>query len=183
MSSYEQKIQDAIVEVGSKDETSSPLIVLSTGVVLRPKKFSMMRIQAIMSRFKLPEIPLMNDDDKGRPIRNPNHPLYLEQKAEMEQERTMAVIDAIIAFGTEIKFIPDGFPRPEDTKKGNWIDELKLVDIPVNEDFPLARYQAWVKFVAAPDLEDISKISEQFNVQMGTSEVKIAANIRENFPS
>ena len=107
MSSYEQKIQDAIVEVGSKDETSSPLIVLSTGVVLRPKKFSMMRIQAIMSRFKLPEIPLMNDEDKGRPIRNPNHPLYLEQKAEMEQERTMAVIDAIIAFGTEIKFIPD----------------------------------------------------------------------------
>ena len=180
MSSYEQKIQDAIVEVGSKDETSSPLIVLSTGVVLRPKKFSMMRIQAIMSRFKLPEIPLMNDDDKGRPIRNPNHPLYLEQKAEMEQERTMAVIDAIIAFGTIIKFIPDDFSKPEDD---DWIEELKLVDIPVNENFPLARYQAWVKFVAAPDLEDISKISEQFNVQMGTSEVKIAANIRENFPS
>ena len=180
MSSYEQKIQDAIVEVGSKDETSSPLIVLSTGVVLEPKKFSMMRIQAIMSRFKLPEIPLMEDADKGRPIRNPNHPLYIEQKNQMEQDRSMAIIDAIIAFGTKIKFIPEDFSRPEDD---DWIEELKLIEIPVNETFALARYQAWVKFVAAPDLEDISKISEQFNVQMGTSEVKIAANIRENFPS
>lgn len=176
--SYETKIQDVIANTPETVEQTS-LIKLSTGVILASKKFSIMRIQAVLAQFPYPEVPAIEDKERGRIIRNPDSPFYLEQKAQVDQNRLMAIMDAVIAFGTTIKYIPEGMEGPEGDE---WVEELELINIPVRKDIPLARYQAWVKFVAAPDLEDITKITEQFGVQMGTSEVKITNSIRENFP-
>ncbi len=178
MDSYDNQIQTALKNVENKTE-AAPEITLTTGVVLRLKKFSFMRIQSIVSQFKEPEIPKEWDVAREREIRNPDSPVYLAEKAEMDQRRTMAVIDAIMVFGTEIISVPKDFPKLEDD---NWIEELEFINIKVDKESRLARYLNWVKNVAIRDPEDLIKISEEFGVQMGTAERRITDKLRENFP-
>lgn len=181
MSSYEEKIQAAVVhEEGKQDGQEVPTLKLSTGVVLKLKKFSFMRVQSILSKFKDPEIPLVYDKERGRDLRNPDDPTYLAKKAEVETERMMAVVDAIAVFGTDIESVPNGFPLPSDD---SWIDELEFVNVvTVDRTSELARKLNWIKYVAVRDPEDLVKIANEFGVQMGTAEKEVVDQLHENFP-
>lgn len=178
MDSYDTRIQEAVIKTGKKTE-ENPTITLSTGVVLRLKRVSFMRIQSIVAQFPDPEVPLIEDKERDRVIRNPNAPFYLAQKAEREAERMMAVVDAIAVFGTDIEFVPDDLPKPTEN---SWIEELEFVNIHVDRESDLARKLNWIKYVAVRDPEDLVRLSSEFNVQMGTAEGQVAAQLRENFP-
>ena len=156
MGDYERNIQNAVAEVTTSAPVDLNVITLSTGVQLKKKKFSPFLIQSVISKFKYPPIPEYWDEDRKRGIKNPDHPEYIAQKAEVDEQRGMAAIDALIAFGTELSFIPDGFARPEEDE---WADDLEAVTgISIRRDNYKSRYLAWVKNVAISDPNEIESI-------------------------
>jgi len=178
---YENKIQQALKNVETQEETiSSPFITLSSGVVLRLKKINVLRINAVVDQFKYPDIPETWDSNKERPIKNPDSPEYKQMCAEIDAQRIWALLDAIAVLGTEIESVPKEVPLLESDE---WIDELKVLKIGVDAESKLARYMAWIKFVAILDRTDLNRIAEQFGVQMGISEAGVSEEIRKNFPN
>ena len=113
---YNRDIQDAVAGVDEAPAPVRDVITLSNGVQLRKKPFPILRVQAIVDQFKYPPVPEIWDEDRKRPIKNPDHPEYLRQKEEIDVERGMASIDAIIAFGTELVSVPEGIPRPDEER-------------------------------------------------------------------
>lgn len=178
MTDYQQQVQQAIVTVAEK-EKPEPFITLSTGVILKVKKINYMIVQAVINQFKYPDIPEVFDKDRGRPIRNPDNPDYKKLCAEVDAHRMNAVADAIAAFGVDIHHIPDHITPIEDE---TWIKELALVHIHVEKDFPAARQQAWINYVALKEADDIATLTKQFLSVMGVSEAAVAESIRDNFP-
>jgi hypothetical protein len=167
---YQNQIQQAVAIEESK-ATVSDVITLSTGVVLRRKKFSVLRIAALQEQFKYPEVPEIWDDDRKRMIRNPDHPVYKHMKEEVDYKRGLAVTDAVIVYGTEVATIPATMPQPEED---SWIEELEAGGLQVVRGSKLARYLAWVKFVAVVDDKDLNVILTAVMSMMGISEQNIA---------
>lgn len=176
---YTEKIGNALKVVEAKEETASDQITLSSGVVLRLKKINVLRINAVVEQFKYPKVPEIWDANKDRALRNPDDPEYKALCAEVDAQRTWAVLDAIAALGTEVMSVP---PTVHALESNEWIEELQLLKIPVDPDSKLARYMAWIKFVAIVDTADFQKIAEQFGMAMGTAEGKVAESIQRNFP-
>lgn len=174
-----ETIQLALMDIENHEEGQDGLVHLSSGVTLKLKKVPILRIQEIVRRFKYPDPPRFYDEDKKRWYENPDHPDYIARKEEVDGERGLAVIDAVAALGTELHTVPEGFQRPEDN---DWIDELEFLGIEVKKESKLARYHAWIKFVAIIDMDDMTKITEQFGLSLGVSNAKIANSLRENFP-
>jgi hypothetical protein len=168
--SYQNQIQQAVAHEESK-ATASDVITLSSGVVLKRKKFSVLRISTLQEQFRYPEIPEIWDDERKRSIRNPDHPSYKRMKEEVDYKRGLAVTDAVIVFGTEVQFIPAVMPKPEED---SWIEELEAGGLQVKRESKLARYLAWVKFVAVIDDKDLNKILTAVMEMMGISESNIA---------
>lgn len=177
---YDVKIGEALQVIEAKELTEDKQITLTTGVVLRLKKVNVLRINAINDQFKYPEVPKVYDENKGREIRNPDHPDYVRACQEMDAQRSMALIDAIAALGTEVVSVPDNIQKPEDN---GWVEECEVLNIPVKKDSPLARYMAWIKYVAILDTADFMKIANEFGMMMGTSEGLVASTIQTNFPN
>ena len=76
-------IQEAVAEVEREAVHQLPdnHIRLSSGVVLRTKKVSVLRIQAVANKIKPPKLEdyAFYDPDREETILNPNHPEYLRQ--------------------------------------------------------------------------------------------------------
>jgi hypothetical protein len=177
---YADKINEALTVTEAKEESlENNEITLSTGVRLRLKKINILRINAVVDQFHYPEVPEVWDEHREKSFKNPDSPTYQQMKAEVDEQRTLAVIDAIAALGTEIAFVPPAIPVLE---SDDWLEELAFLKIPVVTDSRLARYLAWIKFVAIGDVVDLQKITEQFGVTMGTAEGKVAESIQRNFP-
>jgi len=177
---YDAKIVEAVKIVEATDETKAPTITLEgSGVVLQLKKVNILRINAINDRFKYPDVPEVYDEVKDRKTRNPDHPDYKKACAEVDEQRIMAILDALSVFGTEIVFVPADVPKLEDN---DWVEELKFVEIPVDPESPMARKLAWIKYVAIRDQGDFMKIAREFGVVMGNSEAMVADSIATNFP-
>jgi len=176
---YESKIQEAVAEVDQPQSTPiSDETVLSSGVRLRHKKFSRLILQAILDKFPYPEPPKVKIPEKDRYEINPNSPQYKEQIAQIDMQRSMAIIDAGIVFGTEMVYKPDSLPDVDDD---GWIDDLDLLGIPVKRDNKKSRFLAWIKYEAMRDTEtDLAKIMSAFSNLSGVSEEAVAEAL-DNF--
>jgi len=179
-SQYSDRIQQAVAEVEQVEiKKQAETITLSTGVKLKLKHVPILRINAVLERFPYPEVPVIWDEEKGRELRNPNHPAYVEMRQKVDEQRTWAILDAVAALGTEVLYVPDGIDKPEDA---SWTEELEVLGIAVRLDSKVARYLAWIKFVAIGTADDMSAIARQFGLALGVSEARIAGEIRNNFP-
>lgn len=177
---YDEKILQAIAEDELEQQQESNLVTLGTGVVLRVKAVPVLRVQAIVNKFKYPKVPELYDDKKDRMIRNPNSPEYLEERSQVAIERTVAIIDAVVATGTEVVSVPKSLPSIESKE---WVEELiatqVLDNIPVSKS---ARYLAWVKYVAIKDDDDMMEIARLAGLNVGASEVRVAGQLQSSFP-
>ena len=178
MEPYDQTIQVAL-EATEKEPERSDEIVLSTGVKLRFKPFPPMRIQAVAERFPYPDVPEIFNKDKERYEKNPFSEQYAELKAETDRRRGLAVVDTIMAVGTQIVSIPDTFPKVEDD---DWIEELEFSAITVNKESKIARYHAWIKYVATVTEADLALIMSFAGKQTGTQESNVAEQLQKHFP-
>jgi hypothetical protein len=174
---YNEQMQLALEEVQEKKPFGD--IELSSGVILGHKPVSILRLQAVMEQFAYPEVPEVWNEDKGKMEKWDGSELYQQMKQEVDSKRTLAVIDAISTWGTFVKHIPEGIPKPEDE---NWIEEVELFNLVVRRDSEVARYFAWVKYVALVNEEDITKVFSAFGATLGTSEENVTQQLRTNFP-
>jgi len=182
----EQTYDEKILEVVADEEAvvkAGNLVTLSTGVVLRIVPVPVLRVQAIINRFKYPPVPELWDDKRERNIRNPNSPEYAEARQQIEIERTFAIIDAVLVTGTEIAHRPDNVAAMEDDE---WIDILEVTHVlaegSVRKDSPASRYLAWAKYVAIGSAEDMVAVTSAAGMNMGTSEAKVAGALQGSFP-
>ena len=174
---YEENIIQA---VDSVQQETPDTVTLSSGVVLRYIPVPLLRIQSIVNKFVYPPVPELWDEKRDQKIRNPNHPIYLEERDQVDLKRTNAVLDAIIAFGMEIVTAPENLPKIEEN---GWIEECKdFFFIDINPQSDRARKLAWIKFVAIVDTEDFRLISKAFNLSLGVSEGRVAEAMRDRFP-
>lgn len=169
---YTEQLGEALLDVPEeKEEELDPLIHLSTGVILSPKKVSPFVIQSITLKFKDPKVPFVYIEDKGRKEYNPMNPDYLAEKEEVEARRSMALIDAVIALGTQLENIPKDFPTPEDDK---WLEDLNAAGLEIDGSNERLRYRSWVKFIAAPSVEDVQTLVSKVLSYIGVSEEDVA---------
>lgn len=175
---YEDKIQQVIEETNS-DDVDKNIITLDSGVKLALKPVPLLRVQALVDKFKYPPVPEVYDPDKDRTYKNPFDPVYQEMRQAVDMERTWAVVDAVLAFGTRLHSKPDDVPAVEDD---TWIEELTIIGMEVNTTSALVRYLMWAKYVAIVSVNDLQAVTKQFGLNMGVSEEQIAETMASNFP-
>lgn len=158
------------VIVSETPDTS--FIKLSTGVVLHRKPVNVLRIQAIAMQFKAPDLKdyRVYDEENKRYLDNPDHPDYKKALEKVAEDQGLAILNALIALGTESYSVPKHIPAVESEQ---WVEECVFLGIPVNTSNSLSRYIDWVKYVAVGDVEDMTLISNA--VTPGNSEAKVAA--------
>jgi hypothetical protein len=176
---YDLEIQEALVKTEETPEERSNEIRLSTGVVLRFKPFPLMRIQSVADQFPYPEVPKVYNKDKEKWEPWAGSEEYANAVEEINRKRGLAVVDTVMAVGTEVVTVPEGFPKATDE---DWIEELAISHIQVNRESKIARYFAWVKYVATVTEDDLVKIMSFSGKQVGTGEKNVAEQLQTHFP-
>lgn len=163
-------------------------IVLSTGVILIAKPANPTMLIRAMTSHRRPEPPTYFNQAMGREIENPDDPDYISRVKAWEMEYSSALLNILIALGTELKSFPDGMEGPHPIKKRGsdeklptWIRDYQSLNFPIIPDSPQWRYVTWVMFKAAPTDGDIKLIQSKVQSLSGVKE----ANVRdaENFPA
>lgn len=170
---YTNTLGKALNEV-SMDEPQvqdNKTILLSTGVVLETRKVTPFVFQTVASQFKYPPIPKTWIEEKSREEYNPQDPEYIAGCEEVDLARATASIDAMIALGTRLVSVPINFEGPE---TDGWLDDLESIEIRIDRNNERLRYRTWVKYIAAPAVEDVRMIMSKVLRTVGVSEEDVA---------
>lgn len=132
---------------------------LSNGIVLTCKPIPPLLLQAVVAEFKLPPAPKVFIEEKGREEDNPNDPDYIAQVNQLAEEQDLAINDLLLGIGTSIKYIPDGYFRPEDE---DWITQVEFSaglsgkNLRIEREDKIKRYLHWLRFYALETGADIA---------------------------
>lgn len=107
------------VAVAKKSTEKQDVRTLSSGVKVRAVTVSASLIMDVQNQIKYPPVPIVKDDEKGQTYENPDHPSYKRACAEVDSQRAIAAMDAIIMFGVELV---DGLPKDD-----RWLRKLKTM--------------------------------------------------------
>lgn len=171
---YQEKVYDVVSESDQPKIEESHLITLDNGVVLRPRPIPPLILAKIERKFSYPPVPKVQDEDKGRLIENPNDPAYLEAIDRVNEEKSMAQLDVIIALGTEVVSIPADVYAPE---QDDWIEEVEYFIGEVIPRSGRARYLAWLKFYAISAAGDIQNIAKRALKRTGVADEQVEAAV------
>lgn len=164
-------LSQALHEAGQepvKNANSSGQVTLSTGVVLKAKSVPLYIFRKVKARFdsQKPRVPEVYNAQSDRMIEHAEHPDYLADIEAWEQASEEKMLDAMIAMGTEIVSVPEGFSIPGDEE---WVSGVEFIIGETVGDAPLPRYAAWVKYVAIHSPEDIEAITEIVYEKIGVT--------------
>jgi hypothetical protein len=168
---------DSVKTIEQAQVPEDNTITLSTGVVLRGKQVPPLVLVKIMAAFPRPKIPTWINPAMGREMENPDDPDYIERVKSWKVESSDVTLNALILMGTELVKVPKKMPGPESNE---WVDEYKLLGIPVFPENKNWRYLTWVIYKAAPAVEDLDLVKEVAGRLSGISEKKVEA--AEQFP-
>ncbi len=129
-------------------------IVLSTGVVLKAKRVSSVLFAELARKFKEPEPPMWYNKENDREEENPNDPAYLRAKSQYATDLGLAVLNAVILFGTCVVKVP---PDIDALESDGWKQKLRIAGIEIG-DTKDHEYIAWIKYIATTGQEDYDKI-------------------------
>lgn len=174
----DHQTEDAVESLSTAGQTRAEphQIELSTGVVLRAKRVPSALLADLMARYPTPTPPVVFIPDKGREEENPDDPAYIQRVTENQAQLARSMADAVILLGTELVSVPKGFPGQE---QAQWLEEARLMGYELNS--PRARYLAWVKFKAGPELADYQAIWTEVGRLTGVTEKDTQAAVRR-FP-
>lgn len=143
-------MSNPVIEVAQEQGGISDIHTLSTGVRVRIKPVPPALVNDVMLRVKVPQVPEVWNEKKGRGEPNPLDPGYVAALARYEQERGAAALDAVSMFGLELV---DGLPD-DDT----WLVKLRMLGIEV-DDNPVAREFYYKKYIAlGNDLDQLQQL-------------------------
>lgn len=121
----------------------------SAGLHFKLHKVSSLLIMEAGRKIKDVEVPVTYIEDKGREEENPNDPKYKAAQADVDAMRTIIVINATLAFGTQVEgTLPAGVEHWSSDEWLTDVEDLTGVQIPRTGK---GRYVAWLKFYAIPD--------------------------------
>lgn len=166
-----QSRESTVVQaVRGMSKNSDSLVSLSNGVVLKVRKVPNMIFLEVMHRFTPPKVPVVMNEDLGRKEENPNDPTYVDEYNRYQADLSMAIVDTMVLMGTSVYSVPEEIDGPSDE---SWSRKLKILHIVPGED-EMERYLMWVKYYAAEDDTDITKIVEAVGRLSGVSEEDVA---------
>lgn len=147
-------------------------IVVSTGVKFGIRDVPVMAFRDLQKRLEQgrPHAPVHFIEDKGREEENPNDPDYQDALTKWNEETEMKLMDFVLMKGVEVTKITNGV-EPIDSK--NWAEECKYLGIEV-ADSGGVRYLQWLKYVACPTADDISKLVLGAGRKLGVTEEDVA---------
>lgn len=174
----EEKVIQAVS--ASDNGGGHSLIRLSSGVVLKAKKVNPFLVQEVVRQFDKPKPPIVMVEDIGKEVENENDPGYVDAMNDYNGQVSMAIVDLFIVKGTELYGkIPQDISGVDDT---NWQDDLDAIGVKIGTN-PRKKYIMWVKFVAAPNDQDIMDILSGVGRESGVAEADVqsaAQSFRNN---
>lgn len=166
-----EAMKEFVASTDKKEEDN--LTTLSSGVVVRHKKVPPMILAKIESKFVEPPVPSVYDEQSDRYIPNPDDPNYERELNQFRMDKGNAMLDAMMALGTELVSLPEGLPKPDDE---DWIENLAYLGVEVPK-LAIGRWLAWVKYVAATDTSDIQELAKHGSQALGITEAEVADSI------
>jgi len=169
--SDKEALEAAAKAVEESEAPQDSVVTLSNGVKLRLKPVPPFLVRQAAMKLERPRVPRM-DIGKGRAEDNPDDPSYLEAVADFENRSTDAALNVMLAAGTEVEFVPDGVPRPE---SDDWLELMSVLGVEIDIKRPIARYLAWVRYVALGSAADVARITMAMSDGIGLTEEEVKA--------
>lgn len=133
-------------------------LTLTNGIVLEFLPVSPILTNSVRAELelRLPPVPRVWLEDKGREEENPNDPDYLAALARQEHLNDLVLSDAITFAGVKVKSIPEGLYPPEDDR---WMEDPRIVvarytGLQFDPEDPVKRKCVWMRFYAIENYVD-----------------------------
>lgn len=136
---------------------------LDNGIVLSIKSVPPLLLDSVLSEFPDPEPPKIWMEDLGREEPNPGHPDYAKALKEAGDARDLAVNNVVLAVGTSVKSVPEGYFRPEED---GWVAGVqyaakvagKELQVEPADGDSAARYLQWLRWYACETGMDVALV-------------------------
>lgn len=169
--SSEEAIEAAAEAVEESEAPQNSVVTLSNGIKLRLKPVPPFLVRQAAMKLEKPKVPKM-DIGKGREEDNPDDPSYQEALADFDNRATDAAVNVMLAAGTEVEFVPEGISPPE---SDGWIALMEVLEVEIDLDRPIARYLAWMRYVALATAADVTMITSAMSKGIGLTEEEVKA--------
>lgn len=132
---------------------------LSNGIVLTMRPVPPMLLQAVNQEFAPPDPPRVYIEEKGRDEPNPNDPEYAKTLLRLSAEQDLAINDLVLAVGTTVKSIPEGYFGPDED---GWIANIEFANrltgrnLVIDKEDSIRRYLQWLRFYAMETGMDVA---------------------------
>ena len=156
MDEYDDVVVGALAAVARyQAQAATETIVLSNGIVLRPRRVPPGAIHRAMRAIPDPPVPTIWIEDKERHEENPADPDYLDEVNRMHLARLAAYQRLLLTLGTTVESVPDGVYGPKDD---GWVDGLRAAGVEPNVDNAMARHADWLELYALADPADVMAV-------------------------
>lgn len=148
-----EELVNTLESVAAADGAPPDTYTTSNGLTFKLRKVSSLLIMEAGRKIKDIDVPVTYIEDKGREEENPNDPKYKAAQAEVDQARTIIVINATLAFGTAVvDALPTGVDHWQTDEWLADVEDLTGVQVPRTGK---GRYVSWLKFYAIPDNQEL----------------------------
>lgn len=157
--------------------TNRAELTLSNGIVFEFIPVSPVLTNSVRAELELriPPVPRVWLEEKGREEENPNDPDYLAALRRQEQLNEMALSDALSYAGCKVKFVPEGYFKPEED---GWLTDPRIeVAVHSGLEFdpadPIKRKVVWMRLYAIETYID-ARLWDEVQVElMGMREEEV----------
>lgn len=138
-------------------EVEEDIIVLSTGVELKPKAIPPYVYVRVSTKDPMPKPPMFSPKNKPDVLlANTDDENYIKEVKQWESEQQKRMLFAMVSYGIEkILSVPKGIERH---KSNGWINKMRHTGAEVHPDDPDWRASSWILEVAAETAEDFNAI-------------------------
>jgi hypothetical protein len=153
----------AVIGVAKKQRDPEQIVMLSTGYRARLRSVSAGLIAEAQQSVKYPTPPTWYNEAAGREEENPNHPAYIAEVENIEMQRNLVGMEALIMFGVEL--VDEEGNQLEIDIEADWVRRLRFMERrgvislegldlsdPIDAEFAFKKYIA----VGALDMDTIT---------------------------
>lgn len=140
---------------------------LHSGVKVRVQAISPSLVNDAMLRVKMPEVPEVWSEQRGKFLKNPLSPDYVEAMDEYQRAKGQVALDAMVMFGIDLV---DGLPEDR-----SWIRKLQILGFEFDPD-DAVECEFYYKKHIAMTVQDIQELQRSMGVtQEGIEKAKKAS--------
>jgi hypothetical protein len=151
----------------------SDLFTLSSGVVLKLRRYNRLLVRDIIAAVPDPEPPITHDEEQGIDLENDADPDYQAALQDAFTRRAELMTDYVLMEATSVHDLPPDMPGPDSDE---WLAVAEHIGYRFNPAKP-TRYLAWLKLKAIRSIEDSSRLSLAITRLNGTLEEDVAAAV------